>query len=126
VAAVLSPVQTVERFMLAFIEAWPTRDASGLMDFFSEDAVYHNIPLQAVRGKEAIQATIEGFMDMGGSVEVDVANLVAAGNLVVVERVDHFTRSGETTSLPMMGIFEIEGGHITGWRDYFDLSQFRP
>lgn len=111
--------------MLAFIEAWPTRDASGLMDFFSEDAVYHNIPLEAVRGKEAIQATIEEFMDMGGSVEVDVANLVAAGDLVVVERVDHFTRSGETTSLPMMGIFEIEGGHITGWRDYFDLSQFR-
>ena len=121
----LSPAQAVELFMAAFIEAWPTGDASGLVDFFSDDAVYHNIPLEAARGKEAIRATIEGFMDMGGSVEVDVTHLVAAGDLVVVERVDHFTRSGERSSLPMVGIFEIEGGQIRAWRDYFDLSQFR-
>lgn len=124
-AVVLSPRETVERFMAAFIEAWPTGDASGLMDFFSDEAVYHNIPLEAVRGKEAIRTTIEGFMNMGGSVEVDVANMLAVGEIVVVERVDHFTRSGDRSSLPMVGIFEVECGHITAWRDYFDLSQFR-
>ena len=121
----LSPGETVERFMAAFIEAWPTKDASGLVDFFSDDAVYHNIPLEAVRGKEAIRATIEGFMGMGGNVEVDVANIVTSDNLVVVERVDHFVRSGKRSSLPMVGIFEIQDGRIGAWRDYFDLSQFR-
>lgn len=64
-------------------------------------------------------------MDMGGTVEVEVANVVASGDLVVIERADHFTRSGERSSVPMMGIFEIRDGHITAWRDYFDLSQFR-
>ena len=111
--------------MSAFIEAWPTKDASGLMHFFRDDAVYHNIPLEAVRGKEAICSTIKGFMDLGGEVEVDVANIVTAGNLVVVERVDHFIQSGIRSSLPMMGIFEIQERLIAAWRDYFDLSQFR-
>lgn len=111
--------------MAAFIEAWPTKDASELMDFFSDGAVYHNIPLEAVHGKEAIRTTIEGFMNLGGSVEVDVANVVAAGEIIVVERVDHFTRSGKRSSLPMAGIFEVEGEQIRAWRDYFDLSQFR-
>lgn len=111
--------------MAAFIEAWPTKDASGLMEYFSDDAVYHNIPLEPVQGKEAIRSTLEGFMDMGGSVEVEVANIVTAGNLVVVERVDHFIQSGGTSSLSMMGIFEIEGSLIKAWRDYFDLSKFR-
>lgn len=121
----LSPDQTVEQFMAAFIEAWPTKDASGLMDFFTDDAVYHNIPMEAARGKEAIRVTIEGFMGMGGNVEVDVANVVTSGDLVVVERVDHFVQADGISSLPMVGVFEIEGGRIRAWRDYFDLSQFR-
>lgn len=58
--------------MAAFIEAWPTGDASDLAPFFSDDAVYHNIPLEAVNGKEAIRSTLEGFMDMCGSVDVEV------------------------------------------------------
>jgi limonene-1,2-epoxide hydrolase len=124
-AAVLSPGQTVERFMTVFIEAWPTKDASALMDFFCEDAVYHNIPLEPVRGKEAIRSTIESFMEMGGTVEVEVANIVTDGNLVVVERVDHLNQSGSRASLAMMGIFEIREGLIGAWRDYFDLSRLR-
>jgi len=120
-----SPGQTVERFMTAFIKAWPTKDASGLMDFFCEDAVYHNIPLEPVRGKEAIRSTIEGFMEMGGTVEVEIANVVTNANLVVVERVDHFSQSGRKASLAMMGIFEIREGLIAAWRDYFDLSNVR-
>jgi limonene-1,2-epoxide hydrolase len=111
--------------MAAFIEAWPTKDASDLVEYFNEDATYHNIPLDPLQGKEAIRSTLEGFMDMGGGVEVDVANIVTDGNLVAVERLDHFIQSGGSSSLSMMGIFEIEGGLIKAWRDYFDLSQFR-
>lgn len=111
--------------MAAFIDAWPTGDASGLAPFFSDDAVYHNIPLEAVNGKKAIRSALEGFMGMGGSVDVEVVNIVEVDPLVVVERVDHFVRSERRTSLPMMGIFEIQDGVITAWRDYFDMSQFR-
>lgn len=120
-----TPVEIVERFMATFIEVWPTKNANGLEGFFSQDAVYHNIPLEAVRGRDAIRVTLEGFMELGGEVEVDVSNVVADGDLVVVERVDHFIDTAGRQSLPIMGIFEIREGVISAWRDYFDLSQIR-
>lgn len=115
----------MERFIATFVEVWPTKDASCLVDLFTDDAIYHNVPLEAVRGKEAIGSTLEAFMGLGGDVQVDLRNVVTSGHLVVVERVDHFTRSGQASSVPILGIFEIRGELIEAWRDYFDLSQFR-
>jgi limonene-1,2-epoxide hydrolase len=40
----------------------------GLHRFFSNDAVYHNIPMEPVQGREAIEATLADFMTMGGQV----------------------------------------------------------
>ena len=49
---------------------------------------------------------------------------VADGDVVLTERVDHFVSPERTVSLPVMGTFELEGGLIKAWRDYFDLNQF--
>lgn len=113
-----SPSQIVGQFMAAFIEAWPSKDATELVKFFSSHAVYHNMPLEPVSGRKAIRHALESFMGLGGQVSVDVFNIVADGERVVVERVDHFTDSGKSSSLPMMGIFEFKDGLITAWRDY--------
>jgi limonene-1,2-epoxide hydrolase len=42
----------------------------------------------------------------------------------MTERVDVFTLPNKTFELQVMGTFEIAGGKIKAWRDYFDLSQF--
>jgi limonene-1,2-epoxide hydrolase len=118
--------QTVQNFIVAFIEAWPSADTTTLRSFFDEDAVYHNGPLEPVAGRDAIVATLAQFMSMGGLVDVDIIHMVASGPIVMTERVDHFTRDdGTSISLPMMGVMEVHGGLIAAWRDYFDLSQFR-
>jgi limonene-1,2-epoxide hydrolase len=120
-----TPVETVQDFMAAFVKAWPTADTTVLGSFFSEDAVYHNGPLEPVRGRTAIKATFAQFMGIGGRVDVDIIHMVADGPIVMTERVDHLTRAdGTTASLPMMGIIEVRNGLIAAWRDYFDLSQF--
>jgi limonene-1,2-epoxide hydrolase len=119
-----TPVKTVEEFVAAFIAAWPERDATKLTAFFSEDAVYHNGPMEPVKGRESIQATLAAFMSMGGRVGVDLVHVVALGAIVMTERVDHFIRAERTISLPVMGTFEVSDGAITAWRDYFDLNQF--
>ena len=49
---------------------------------------------------------------------------VANGDVVLTGRVDHFVSAERTVSLPVMGTFELEGGLIKAWRDYFDLNQF--
>ena len=117
--------ETVHHFIAAFMKAWPTADTTALGSFFDEDAVYHNVPLEAVVGRTAILATFAQFMSMGGIVDVDIIHMVAQGPIVMTERVDHFTRDdGTTISLPIIGVIEVHDGLIAAWRDYFDLSQF--
>ena len=116
--------ETVQKFITAFIAAWPQGDAAKLGSFFNEDAVYHNMPMEPVQGRGAILATLADFMDMGGQVGVDIIHMVADGPIVMTERVDHFIGAERTISLPLMGIIEVHEGVITAWRDYFDLGQF--
>ena len=40
------------------------------------------------------------------------------------ERTDILVMDGKRVELPVMGVFELEGGKIRGWRDYFDMSAF--
>jgi limonene-1,2-epoxide hydrolase len=114
----------VHDFIARFIEVWPTGDASQLGAFFSEDAVYHNMPMDPVYGRAAIEATFGEFMRMGGRVGVDVLHTVADGPIVMMERIDHFIGDAMTVSLPITGVIEVHDGAITAWRDYFDLSSF--
>jgi len=55
------PIDTVRRFCAA----WGTEDLDTIIGFFTDDAVYHNIPLAPVTGPEQIRATIEGFSGGG-------------------------------------------------------------
>jgi limonene-1,2-epoxide hydrolase len=109
----------------AFIEAWPSADATALGSFFSEDALYQNGPLEPVRGRAAIESTFAQFMEVGGEVDVEMIQMVADGSSVMTERIDHLTRAdGMTASLSMMGVIEVRSGLVAARRDYFDLSQF--
>jgi limonene-1,2-epoxide hydrolase len=116
--------ETVQEFIAAFMEVWPLGDAAKLGSFFSEDAVYHNMPMEPVQGRDSILATFAHFMSMGGQVAVEITHMVADGAIVMTERVDHFIGDEGRISLPMLGVIEVHGGVITAWRDYFDLSQF--
>ncbi|HVV35688.1 MAG TPA: limonene-1,2-epoxide hydrolase family protein [Acidimicrobiales bacterium] len=114
------PIDVVTRFC----QAWESVDVDALMAFFTDDAVYHNIPIAPVAGKDAIRTTIEGFTGGVDRIEFDVRAIAANGNTVLTERVDRFIRPDKTMALPVMGTFEIVDGKIAAWRDYFDLQQF--
>lgn len=107
-----------------FIASWPGGDAAHLASFFAEDAVYHNIPMDPISGREAIEATFASFMVMAERIEFETLHTAVDGNLVMTERVDRFISPERTIVLPVMGSFEVAGGKIRAWRDYFDLAQF--
>jgi limonene-1,2-epoxide hydrolase len=120
-----SPIDVVRRFCAA----WSDNLAAGdLAAFFTDDAVYHNIPLAPVVGREDIADTIATFIRPGApgieSIEFRVINIAADGPVVMTERVDVFQLPAKTFELPVMGIFEVGDGKIKAWRDYFDLNQF--
>ena len=52
-----------------FIAAFNENDLERIMAFFTEDCVYHNIPLEPAEGVEAIRGVLTGFS--GISTEVD-------------------------------------------------------
>ena len=109
-----------------FIAAWGARDIDRVMGFFTDDAVYINIPMDPPNeGKVAIRAFIEGFIPNCSSIEFTVHHQVAAGDIVMNERTDKLVIGGHTIELPVMGVFEIRDGKISAWRDYFDMKPFQ-
>ncbi|MEH0554020.1 limonene-1,2-epoxide hydrolase family protein [Streptomyces sp. B21-101] len=110
-----------------FIAAMEDRDLESVMSFFADDATYHNMPMPILTGHEQIRAFIAPlFIEETEKASWDVLNSAedAAGK-VLNERVDHlFMRNGTEIHIKVMGIFELAGGKIVAWRDYFDLKTF--
>ncbi len=113
-----------EKTIRDFVEAWSRLDAAELASYFCDDGVYHNMPTGPVSGRKNIEAFIAGFIRDWTSTEWDIVNLLAAGNLVIVERLDRTMIGDRKVDLPCTGIFEMEAGQIKVWRDYFDLGTY--
>jgi len=107
-----------------FIAAWSRLDAAELAGYFTEDGCYYNMPTQPVRGRANVEQFIRGFIATWTATEWDVPNLVAAGNVVLAERVDRIKTTKGDVDLPCVGVFEMENGKIREWRDYFDLGTY--
>jgi limonene-1,2-epoxide hydrolase len=119
-------VLTNEEIVLRFCMAFAARmDADELIDYFSDDALYHNIPLPPLRGRAEIYASLKGLPTRFKGIEVEVLNQIASGNLVMNERVDYFQLQDRRVALPIAGVFELENGKIKSRREYFDLATFQ-
>jgi limonene-1,2-epoxide hydrolase len=120
-----SPIELVRRFCAAWSD---DVGAAELAAFFTDDAVYHNIPLAPVIGRKAIANNIASFIRPGApgieSLHLRVINIAANGPVVMTERVDVFKLPGKSFELQVMGTFEVRDGRISAWRDYFDMNQF--
>jgi limonene-1,2-epoxide hydrolase len=120
-----SPIEVVRRFCAAWSE---NLGAAELAAFFTDDAVYHNIPMAPITGREAIANNIASFIRPGApgieSIDFRVINIAANGPVVMTERVDVFKLPNKSFQLQVMGTFEVSNDKIKAWRDYFDQSQF--
>jgi limonene-1,2-epoxide hydrolase len=120
-----SPIEVVRRFCAAWSDGMGADD---LAAFFTDDAVYHNIPLAPVTGREAIANNFATFIRPGPpgveGLEFRIINIAADGPVVMTERVDVFNLPDKSFELPVMGVFEVSDGKINAWRDYFDMNQF--
>lgn len=109
----------------SFITAWGSNDIDRIMTYFDADCVYHNIPVEAVRGTDAIRAVIEGFAGAATAIEWLLHHVAETdAGVVLTERTDRFEIGGRWIDLPVMGTFVLRGEKIVEWRDYFDMKQF--
>lgn len=121
-----------DQLVTAFCAEWATPDPVRIADYFAEDAVYHNIPMEPVIGRDAIREFIAGFVGAFGAIDFRIHRQLtdggqsphaeSASGVVMNERIDVFTLNGILVELPVVGVFEITDGKITTWRDYFDMA----
>jgi len=105
-----------------FCAAFARRDVDELLAFFTDDAVYHNMPMTPVQGKTAIRGVLDMFLKPAQSVDFALLKIASTGDTVFTERVDRFDIGERRVELPLVGVFDMAGGKIAAWRDYFDLA----
>jgi len=108
----------------AFLKAAAARDYDTALGLLSEDIVYQNMPLPAVTGRQAVKDTLEMVLGTSSTSEWVVLRELSSDDLVMNERTDRFKIQERWVDLPVMGVFEVRGGVIIAWRDYFDLPTF--
>lgn len=117
--------QASERLVRDFLGSWEGRDLETICGAFAADAVYHNVPVEPIRGITGIRVIFQAFLDAFSEAKLDVVTLAAAPGVVLAERVDYFTMNdGTRVVLPVTGVFILENGEITRFSDYFDLADF--
>lgn len=112
--------------VLELIDGFNQMDIDRIINCFTSDAVYHNIPMEKVTGQDNIRAALQPFLAGSTAVQWDLISIAEnSQGHVLTERVDKFEINGKWISIAVMGNFEVTDGKITAWRDYFDLAQFQ-
>jgi len=112
-----APLEVVRRFM-KFMEPLNYDEALKLV---SDTIEYVNPPpIGTVRGPAGIRGVLEPFFAPTLENEFRIVREAAAGPIVLMERLDRHRLADKWVELPVTGVYEVHGGAITYWRDYFD------
>jgi limonene-1,2-epoxide hydrolase len=106
----------------AFIEAMEAKDLDAAMALAADDIEYDNVPMETAYGAAATRTMLESFVAMSEEIEWIVHHQVAARDIVMNERTDRFRSGDRWLEIPVAGVWRVEDGRITLWRDYFDLE----
>ena len=115
-----------EQVVVDFFKAFDRLDLEGALSYLTEDCVHDDKPVGVHRGKEEIRQFFVPQMKSLKSFRAELKETLAVGDLVMNERVDWVElQGGKKAALPVMGAFEIRGGKIAVWRDYYDIASFQ-
>lgn len=113
-----SPEDTVRAFLTA-LERFDI-DAAG--DLLDPEVVYENVSLPAAHGRAATLRLLRSMPRALSAFEARTHRLAATGPVVLTERTDVLVVGRVRVAFWVCGIFEVHGGRITLWRDYFDWA----
>ena len=111
--------QANEKVVNDFCAAWATRDADKIGSFLAKDAVYRMIETSApTKGREAIMATLKGFLEKASSARFEILRSTVMGNTVLNDRIDYFELEDRKLKFHISGFFWVVDGKIKEWQDY--------
>jgi limonene-1,2-epoxide hydrolase len=108
-----------------FLEALADDDTERAMELLTEDAVWINVSLPAVRGRRRIERLVRiGSERLGARFRVHFHNVAATGSAVLTERTDAIGIGRLEQRFWVYGRFELRDGRIAVWRDSFDWLDY--
>ena len=108
-----------------FITAVERKDIAAAAALLADDVRYENMPIDPIVGREGVIATLEMFLEPALEVEWPVLREMVDGSSVMNERLDRFKIGDGWLELPVAGVFDVDDGVITLWRDYFDMGAYQ-
>jgi limonene-1,2-epoxide hydrolase len=108
------------RIVEAFLNALADEDLTTAAAALADDVTYQNVGLPTIHGASA---TIGLFHRMQGRAgfQVKIHRIAADGSAVLTERTDALILGPLRLQFWVCGVFEVNNGRITLWRDYFDF-----
>jgi len=110
---------TVVRAFLADLERL---DLDAACAHLAPDVVYENVSLPPARGLPATRRVLSLLVERASGFGAENHRVAADGPVVLTERTDTIVVGRLRTSFWVCGTFEVHGGRITLWRDYFDWA----
>ena len=107
-----------------FCQTWEARDVQGILAMLSPDVIYQNIPHPAMHGREEDRAFIEPIVRKTTAIQFIIKAIASTGDgeTVLTERLDRLHYGDKVVDIPLMGLFTVQSGLITHWRDYADTA----
>jgi len=122
-------IEVVEAF-LGSVNTSHADSLAAIEKFCTDDCIWKNTGLPTMNGKAAMLGFLDKFRELSGLglMEIETYAISADGDTVLTERLDHLKTDDGTLilSLPIMGRFDVRGGQISLWSDYFDPTPFQP
>lgn len=115
----LDNAHTVE----VFLDALQNQDIEGAGAVLDEHLVYQNVGFPTIRGRARAMKLFRG-MEGRARFEVKTHRIAVNGTSVLTERTDALVFGRVRLQFWVCGVFEVSGGRITLWRDYFDMFDF--
>jgi len=108
--------------VVAWADAWTSGDADRLVDLYTEDAVYEEIPTATVaRGHADIGAFFEATHANFADIRVTPVGGFQEGSHAVLEGLFAGRAGARAFEVPFVAIIDLDGDRIRHSRDYFDL-----
>ncbi|WP_020109847.1 limonene-1,2-epoxide hydrolase family protein [Nocardia sp. 348MFTsu5.1] len=113
----ITPSDTVR----SFLDAWALDDHLSALALVDPDIEYANVGYSFMRGKKRLAGMLSSMAKTHMGFGVKWVNITSDGQVVMTERIDELSLGRFRAQFWVCGRFEVEGGLITVWRDYFDM-----
>jgi limonene-1,2-epoxide hydrolase len=119
-------IETVRRLCVS----WPDLTEGEFGELLAPDCVYSDVPYpdSVAIGPAAAYGKLGGFKN-DWRATFEIVAIVGDASTVMAERIEHFSQKQgavEDCDLKVVGVFELAGGKIKRWTDYWNKDDAAP